>query len=745
MSSSKRILADFRELRKNPIDNCYVRMHEDDSTLWDVIIQWELDEKITAPLHLLIKFPPTYPQAPPNVGFSCDDIGYSNGATSVDGDRSSPLFGKLTICLDILGNFSQYHTEWATQKGSGWSPAYTATLLLINIMVVLSDCAVSLQAHRKKAIQQKCFSFMKGFCVEGMCPEISVSPTGNVAAAVGGHEEEVCTSPLAAKRSVSDHNGGKMEEVAKLMESLRANLSAQQQEDLNCLVSMLGSDSDSDEASSWSKTEHKVITSIISSFMADLSSKVQMHGPPSEGQLHSVVCQAVDRIGSSMAWYDAPHQYIRTTREALWSMGWDAGHRCPVASKEDSMSVEGVLSSLRMLSDSLDTIFDDWERSRGGEKKSDIESCVEWSPDPDIICWYSLNHYTEDVLGVGVNLTQNGMHVNLTTDGSMLSHESFEEGVRMTPMKDSFNHFLPLWITPIHSLDNPNSDWKTLMCRSVAQLGRALHMPDCRVNSYQESEAFARVVLRVYPDLINIMIVKMMQPTSELCVSERLFRVLMDFWRTLYWFFSDFPLVKLLLQRTLMDFTHSTAQRQKSVTPNIGWLLAMSTVMPVVDEQEGGYSRRAFVASYVQESMLRSVMWWKKSGCRDTGDAVFSATSVSRRLLMFQVLFMQCVIGADAAATSCLADSTECKLGKQLDTLLGQWKIMSQADEEMCKNRGVSPDRKWEQYFEMCDCPSLLGGASSDQWVQSLANEAATKTGYFFSNSGRGGRGRGRR
>lgn len=43
------------------------------------------------------------------------------------------------ICLDVLGNFDFVHTEWKQTVGSGWSPAYTVTTLLLQLQSVLSE------------------------------------------------------------------------------------------------------------------------------------------------------------------------------------------------------------------------------------------------------------------------------------------------------------------------------------------------------------------------------------------------------------------------------------------------------------------------------------------------------------------------------------------------------------------------------------------------------------------------------
>lgn len=80
MQASKRVAKDYKDFVKNPIPGCHVRPREDSIMLWDVIMSWCLDKDITAPLHLIISFPDTYPNAAPSVGFSVSTLFYQDGA-----------------------------------------------------------------------------------------------------------------------------------------------------------------------------------------------------------------------------------------------------------------------------------------------------------------------------------------------------------------------------------------------------------------------------------------------------------------------------------------------------------------------------------------------------------------------------------------------------------------------------------------------------------------------------------------
>merc|ERR1712127_775769 len=133
---------------------------ESDLTLWNGVIGAELDVthfgRITVPLHFLIDFPSDYPNSAPNIGFSFE-FRYSGGAEYVM--PNGRLKGKKVICLDILGNFGGIHTEWKESVGSGWSPAYTVTTLLIQLQSVLCDIGEKMSQRERDVTYQSAVQF----------------------------------------------------------------------------------------------------------------------------------------------------------------------------------------------------------------------------------------------------------------------------------------------------------------------------------------------------------------------------------------------------------------------------------------------------------------------------------------------------------------------------------------------------------------------------------------------------------
>jgi len=160
-AACKRILADWKRLQEEALPLAAAQpCSEKDLSLWDGVIGVEMEVThfgcVTVPLHFLIDFPHDYPQSAPNIGFSFE-FEYRGGAqyTMPDGR----LKGKKVICLDVLGNFGHVHTEWKGSVGSGWSPAYTVTTLLVQLQSVLCDLGQQMSQRERDVTYQSAVRF----------------------------------------------------------------------------------------------------------------------------------------------------------------------------------------------------------------------------------------------------------------------------------------------------------------------------------------------------------------------------------------------------------------------------------------------------------------------------------------------------------------------------------------------------------------------------------------------------------
>jgi ubiquitin-protein ligase len=151
----------LKRLQEEPLPLAAAQPCSDqDLTLWDGVIGVEMEVthfgRITVPLHFLIDFPANYPQSAPNIGFSFE-FQYRGGAQYVM--PNGRLKGKKVICLDVLGNFGSYHQEWKNAVGSGWSPAYTITTLLVQLQSVLCDLGNQMSQQERDITYQSAMGF----------------------------------------------------------------------------------------------------------------------------------------------------------------------------------------------------------------------------------------------------------------------------------------------------------------------------------------------------------------------------------------------------------------------------------------------------------------------------------------------------------------------------------------------------------------------------------------------------------
>ena len=308
-----------------------------------------------------------------------------------------------------------------------------------------------------------------------------------------------------------------------------------------------------------------------------------------------------------------------------------------------------------------------------------------------------------------------------------------------------------MWITSSHSVGSMKScgmDWEVEVVKGVILIGNAIRNigeskietgKGIDINVLENSKIFASFVLRIYADIINSMVVKIMQPESDMRASERIFRYLMDCWRSLYWFKNRFPCVKNAMIKRVNSFTYNSDERNKKVEPNIGCLLAIRAAVTVAE-----VPLVEFFHAYIEESFLRGVMWWKKNSVREEARAVFEATKVSRRLFLFQSLFLTHSITDDLEGCAELADATECKLSGRLDDLLDRFKFEVEEEENRIHSH-ISGAKLYTNFFDACGCPYPLATKDINSWISTHAQKAAITDGYFFSNSsnGKGGGGRG--
>jgi len=215
MSYSKntlnRIQKDYLNLQKEPVLNAGAQPRNDDLTFWDAAIEVTIthnNKPVKVPLHFNIEFPSDYPQSPPNIGFSYE-FRYELGASYFN-RKPGRLQNKLVLCLDLLGNFADIHSEWKSNVGSGWSPAYTVGSLLINLQAILSELDQSYRGdpNSKNKLINSAEKFRKSHGV--FLPEIATEEICELARL----KKEMDADLLKLAKEIEvDNNLGKMKKL----------------------------------------------------------------------------------------------------------------------------------------------------------------------------------------------------------------------------------------------------------------------------------------------------------------------------------------------------------------------------------------------------------------------------------------------------------------------------------------------------------------------------------------------------
>jgi ubiquitin-protein ligase len=110
MSSAalKRLGQDLAELHADPVVGANAQPDDSNMLTWYGLVVSPAGTKYAGiPIRFVLEFSRDYPNEAPK-GFFETDIKYQGGAALMEGKR-------LSICLDLFGNFAHVHTEWRSQ------------------------------------------------------------------------------------------------------------------------------------------------------------------------------------------------------------------------------------------------------------------------------------------------------------------------------------------------------------------------------------------------------------------------------------------------------------------------------------------------------------------------------------------------------------------------------------------------------------------------------------------------------
>lgn len=609
----KRIKKDYTDLIKEPVINAGAKPREDDLTFWDAVILVEVtnsDKKLEkVPLHFLIEFPQDYPQSAPNIGFSYK-FAYHLGAAYVE-SKPGKLKNKFVLCLDLLGNFSGIHTEWKDNVGSGWSPAYTVTSLLINLQAVLS--------------------------------ELDSSYNGS------GHGRTEAMALIKSAEEFRKSHGHFIPEIANE-----------------------------------NSIELAKLKKCMNSGLLKLAREIEV---------------------------DENLVKMRKMNEFYQS---------------EIMAKVGIVGADKKLAETSKKI------------------------DENIKCYITGALYTEDVLGYGISAVQTGRQTNLSTPAELLSWSAYKNGQRQSTTKSKFEYFIPAFINLDHG--PRNKEWMNSLKYCVEQIGKKVY----------NTADITQATYEIFPRLINTLVLEMFKlpaPATEhwykwdeakpvsvnMMLMEKFeddqvkaahdnarcnkspsiafFEAICSLWRTYLWLNENVLKTKLLPKaiQKIDNFTKNENLRLKSVTPDVGSLLASYTAI----QHHCKSSNQEFTDALLDETFTRNVLWWKRAGnVKQNAEEVFTATDTSRKIVLFQIFFLRFIIGQFPGKTAILLDATNGKAPHLLEKFFKEWKS--------AESIGY-----WADYLKKTGCSTEFQKKSGTALVNEAVKKAQDRGSAYYPMNNR--------
>ncbi|OWF55027.1 uncharacterized protein LOC110465163 [Mizuhopecten yessoensis] len=274
------------------------------------------------------------------------------------------------------------------------------------------------------------------------------------------------------------------------------------------------------------------------------------------------------------------------------------------------------------------------------KKKVDAKS-KKGEPIPGIIDYMSKEVFNKgipksdsELFGYGLIVSGPKHRPSLTTPCETLSLESYESMKKATGsvksvMREDISYFLPMFIHPPHGNKIREVFESTLKECAVI-------LPKCNPKKTPIEE----MVIKVIPNLMSATVVEFSKGTQH--TSDNALNGYFTLHRLLLWALDTYPTLQKEIDNRLKTFIDKEEERTKKACPHIGeWLMLLTA--------SSKYRWEGAADAYLSESWKRHVMWYVKDdsqlGFLDTDKKIriketFERTQVSRKLLAFQVLFL---------------------------------------------------------------------------------------------------------
>jgi ubiquitin-protein ligase len=149
-----RLLRDLQELQRDPLPTINALPIDGNLLEWHANLAPPPGTSEYLVLHILLEFPSDYPSSPPVVSLATP-IPHPNVLNCEFNEMSVTGMPRNFMCLDMLHNQDWYlGSSYHTERGSGWSPAYTVRSILCQLQSFLFQDRAGYGATRQGKIDR---------------------------------------------------------------------------------------------------------------------------------------------------------------------------------------------------------------------------------------------------------------------------------------------------------------------------------------------------------------------------------------------------------------------------------------------------------------------------------------------------------------------------------------------------------------------------------------------------------------
>ncbi|KNE57966.1 hypothetical protein AMAG_04797 [Allomyces macrogynus ATCC 38327] len=620
----RRLMWDLKELQADPLEHVVASPLEGNLYEWHVNLVGPADLASVCPAmagsvwHMVIKFTDSYPSKPPSVVLCSSIPGHFN----VMGAR--PADGFFPVCMVMLETGTLQET--ATHQYSGWSSAYTVRSILMQLQALLwhpdmythANAATQLSAAVQKAHEFQCTA----------CGHSSTTPFPALSRPTSSARKTSDDDTAAATRIMLEMPRHIIDQLGHLRRILRGK---------DAPLRLAPTRKEGDSWTAVAKPQKKVVLvphQVVaqSKKLAAQAKKQTTNGNDGgERQFARSAQAAIDHGNAGLL--------AKLPTELLLQVLGD-----PCLRMRDVFRLSSTCRYLHWACAAADVwhrfastrsglagLAHDWRYLYMAEHNQAMR---------DLRCWYTRAAFTEDVLGLPVEITVNPRTKKVDyamPTMAFLSRTAFKDlKVRVTPGdKRTFTHWMPLYLSEDH-FDRVFGDLKQFIA--------ALAEPTVVNPTFS-----AGMINDVFPKLLNTCAVLLADRGMH--ASDAAIELYTQLHRVWVACLHRFPKQQANVEQRLARFMSSEEHRTKTTVPALGELVAL---LAVSEE----YAWAQLAGPVLEETMHRNVLWIGKANPAlikglqkqhhvaqtpndDLLKTAYAATTVSRRLLAFHVLFLK--------------------------------------------------------------------------------------------------------